>query len=172
MGSNVIVGTHNRDKNLNEPINSAQFDLYKEDNKTGPTASIKGNTVPADVEKYGTLAEGLYPARTQNRNKYPNEKALIINEGNDLPTVNGNPNNSKNYNPDGSLKPKKEHVMDKIYIHAGNNYREFLYDSQKNLYSAGCQTGGCFPGSHNIFNDFMNNVGTNFNGSYYLRGKK
>jgi len=32
LGKNVLVGTHNRDENLNEPINTAQFDLYLESN--------------------------------------------------------------------------------------------------------------------------------------------
>ena len=60
LGKNVLVGTHNRDENGNEPINSATFDLYSESNKEGVSATIKGNTIPSDITKYGTLAEGLY----------------------------------------------------------------------------------------------------------------
>lgn len=39
LGKNVIVATHNRDTDLNEPMNSAKFEYYSEDNKTGPSAA-------------------------------------------------------------------------------------------------------------------------------------
>lgn len=54
--------------------------MYLESNKTGPTATIKGNTVPADITKYGTVAEGLYTGSYQ---KYKGDGAIIINDGKD-----------------------------------------------------------------------------------------
>jgi len=100
LGKNVLVGTHDRDVNLYEPINSATFELYLESNKEGPSATICGNTVPADITKYGTVAEGLFPAEYAI---YKGDGALLINGGKDLPTVLGNPNNKRNYNADGTL---------------------------------------------------------------------
>ncbi|WP_347069869.1 hypothetical protein [Flavobacterium sp. WV_118_3] len=157
LGANVLVGTHNRDSNLNEPINSARFELYLEKNKNGTSATIMGNTVPADVKKYGTLAEGLYPARTQGRRGYINrgkvDLAMIINEGRSVPTAPGSPKGS----------------MTQIFFHSGNGHRESLYDSNDKPYSSGCQTSGCGPNSRPLHNAFMNVAGTHFNGSYYLR---
>ncbi len=126
LGKNVLVGTHNRDANLNEPINSARFDLYLESYKTGPSATIYGNTVPADIEKYGTVAEGLYPAEYSI---YKGDGAILINGGGNLPTVSGNPNNHNNYNADGSLKPISEHVIDEVFFHKGNYARKSLSTS-------------------------------------------
>jgi RHS repeat-associated protein len=165
LGKNVLVGTHNRDENLNEPINSAKFDLYLESNKTGPSATIYGNTVPADPTKYGTLAEGLYSAKFGHRNReiYKNELALRIYnlDGSDgLPTVNGNPNKA-----DSDL-------LTGVLFHSGNPYQESLRDRAGNpVWSHGCQTSGCGPGSKGLHSAFMQKVGTDFNGAYYLRAK-
>ncbi|THF52785.1 hypothetical protein E6C50_00810 [Flavobacterium supellecticarium] len=157
LGPNVLVGTHNRDSNLNEPINSAKFQLYLEKNKNGSSAEIMGNTVPADVKKYGTLAEGLYPARVQGRRSYiergDEDLAIIINEGRSVPTAPGSPKTS----------------MTGIFFHSGNDHRKSLHDSKGNAYSAGCQTSGCGPDSRPLHNEFMNTAGSKFNGSYYLR---
>ena len=49
LGENAIVVTHNRDENLEEPINTAMIQFYSERNRKGPSAYIMGNTVPADV---------------------------------------------------------------------------------------------------------------------------
>ena len=168
LGKNVLVATHNRDSDLNEPINSAQFDLYLESNKNGPTASIYGNTIPADVNKYGTLKEGLYPAKSTN---YHGDIALRLASGGDLPTVNGNPNNKKNYKSDGSLKPTSEHIMSGILFHKGNYARTSLYTLSGKAISKGCQTGGCGPGSLKTFRTFGKNL-IGFNGNYYLRNTK
>ncbi|THF52783.1 hypothetical protein E6C50_00800 [Flavobacterium supellecticarium] len=170
LGANVLVGTHNRDSNLNEPINSAKFELYLEKNKDGSSAEIMGNTVPADVKKYGTLAEGLYPAK---HTIYKNDGALLINGGRNLPTVNGNPNNPKNYYNDGSLKPTSEHVIDQVLFHKGNFKRESLStypDKHGNVFpiSAGCQTGGSGDGSLPLYRDFIKEA-EGFEGNYYLR---
>jgi len=157
LGANVLVGTHNRDSNLNEPINSAKFELYLEKNKNGSSAQIMGNTVPSDPKKYGTLAEGLYPARFQGRGSYiargDEDLAILINESRPVPTAPGSPKSS----------------MTQIFFHAGNQYQESLYDSNDKPYSAGCQTSGCGPNSRPLHNEFMNTAGPKFNGSYYLR---
>jgi len=160
LGKNGLVGTHNRGEDLNEPINSAQFDLYLESNTEGPSATIMGNTVPADVEKYGTFAERLYPARVQARYSYTKkgkeDLAIIINEGKSVPTAPGSPKES----------------MTEIFFHAGNNYRESLFDSKGNAYSRGCQTGGCYQGAKAQHNEFVKTAGTDFKGFYYLRSSK
>ncbi|MPT34418.1 MAG: hypothetical protein E2604_04865 [Flavobacterium sp.] len=157
LGPNVLVGTHNRDSNLNEPINSAKFELYLESNKNGSSAEIMGNTVPSDVNKYGTLAEGLYPANAQGRGGYiargREDLAILINGGGSVPTAPGSP---------------KDHIT-QIFFHAGNQHQESLYDSKGNAYSAGCQTSGCGPHSRPLHNAFMHTVGSQFEGSYYLR---
>jgi len=159
LGKNVIVGTHNRDKSGNEEINTATFDLYLESNKTGPSASINGNTVPSDISKSGTLAEGLYSAKSGSRSKYvargEEDLAILINGGNSVPTTANSPKAS----------------MTEVFFHMGNNHQTSLFDSRGNAYSAGCQTSGCYPGSRENHNEFMSTVGTNFNGSYYLRSK-
>jgi len=167
LGKNVLVGTHNRDQNGNEEINSARFDLYLEADKTGSSATIYGNTVPGDITKYGTLAEGLFSARFQGRAskiaKGIDDLALIINEGNDLPTTNGNPNKA---NSD---------MLSEVFFHAGNYGSERLTYATKDggvgYISKGCQTSGCGAETRPIHNSFMGNVGRNFNGFYYLRTK-
>jgi hypothetical protein len=165
LGKNVLVGTHNRDAKGNEAINTATFDLYLESDKTGPSATINGNTIPADNTKAGTLAEGLYSAKFGHRNdkKYKNELAIRIynlNGTDGLPTVNGNPN------------PKSDgKTLTGVLFHMGNNYQSALSDSKGIPYTRGCQTSGCFPNSRPTHNAFMNKVGRGFKGSYYLRSK-
>jgi RHS repeat-associated protein len=168
LGKNVLVGTHNRDADGNEPINSATFDLYLESDKTGASATIKGNTVPADPETQGTLAEGLYQAKSDHRSKYPNESALrILNlDGTDgLPTVNGNPN------PESDGR-----TLTGIFFHSASNSYEslFWYNANGTVggpWTTGCQTSGSGPGRKALHDAFMIKVG-NFNGTYYLRGNK
>ena len=163
LGKNVLVGTHARNAEGDEPINGAVFEIYLESNKTGPSASLVGNTIPSDKTKNGTLAEGLYPARSQARGKYikrgQEDLAVLINEGGELPTVFGNPNK------------KHSDMLTEVFFHRGNDYRESLFDSQGVKYSHGCQTGGCYAGAHAAHNEFMGVVGDDFNGSYYLRAK-
>jgi hypothetical protein len=82
-------------------------------------------------------------------------------EGTDgLPTVNGNPN------PNSNGK-----TLTGVLFHMGNNYQTSQFDSDKIPYSDGCQTSGCFKDSRPTHNAFMNKVGRDFNGSYYLRSK-
>jgi hypothetical protein len=167
LGKNVLVGTHNRDENLNEPINTARFDLYLESDKTGPSATIYGNTIPCDVETYGTLAEGIYPASYA---EYNGEAALLINNGGNCPTVKGNfnPIQKKNKESKGNWKPIEEHVMDYIYFHLGNYGRASLTTSMGNPISTGCQTGYNGAGSKVKWREFGKNL-MGFEGVYYLR---
>lgn len=170
LGKNVLVGTHNRDKDRNEKINTATFSLYLESNTEGASATIKGNTVSADIEQFGTLAEGLYDAEYTT---YKGDGAILIEGGGDVPTVSGNLNNPDNYNADGALKPTSEHVMDEILFHKGNWARESLStnmfrNGKRVQISEGCQTGGCDPGSLPKYRAFIKNA-VGFKGKYYLR---
>ncbi len=163
LGKNVLVVTHKRKKDGSEDINSATFNLYLEDDKTGPSATIKGNTVPADTDDFGTLLEGLYSAATKTRSN--GQEGILINGGGDLPTVSGNPNNSKN---DG--KDESEHVMDGIWFHAGNSARESLTTLSGGNISEGCLTGRCGSGSKSDYDQFME-AAKGFKGNLYLRGQ-
>ncbi|MDR3046070.1 MAG: RHS repeat-associated core domain-containing protein, partial [Bacteroidales bacterium] len=157
LGKNVLVATHNRDADLNEPINTARFDLYLESNHDGPSASIEGNTVPADGTVSGTLAEGLYSARFQGRNSYlekgKTDLALVVNEGMTVPTAEGSPKSS----------------MTGIFLHKGNPFQTSLSDSKGNPYSKGCLTGPCMPGSSDRWDNFGAQL-KGFKGNLYLRG--
>jgi hypothetical protein len=163
LGKNVLVGYENRDANLNEPINSAKFEFYSETNHDGPIATTNGNTVPANVTKYGTLKDGLYPAAIGSRSKYPGEKAIMINNRGPLPTVNGNPND-----PKGAAVA--DQTLTGVFFHQGNTGRASLTTSVENgsrPISVGCQT--CGNGDPNAMGNFMKNVPDDFTGSYYLR---
>jgi hypothetical protein len=158
LGKNVLVATHNRDADRNEPINSAQFDLYLESNHDGPSATIQGNTVPADGTKSGTLATGFYSARFQGRASYlkkgKTDLALIVNEGGRVPTAKGSPKLS----------------MTGIFFHKGNTNRESLSTLGGLPISAGCLTGPCMSGSDTQWNAFASQM-KGFNGNLYLRSK-
>ncbi|MFW6327940.1 MAG: hypothetical protein ACOC2F_06465, partial [Bacteroidota bacterium] len=141
-------------------------------NKEGPSATIMGNTVPADTKLQGTLSEGIYNLEFK---KYKGDPAFLIEKGTGLPTVNGNPNNKANYYADGTLKPISEHIIDGIYFHKGNKGQERLWyikdNGEKGFISEGCQTG---PNGYNSlprYLQFMKNIDESFKGKYYLRGK-
>ncbi|WP_211306564.1 hypothetical protein [Schleiferia thermophila] len=93
----------------------------------------------------------------------------IANFGNTR-NVKGNPNNPKNYNADGTLKPIDQHVIDEVFFHKGNYARPSLSTSSGSPISAGCQTGGCGPGTLPTYREFIKNA-EGFKGSYYLRAK-
>ncbi|MFW5757245.1 MAG: hypothetical protein ACOCYO_01045 [Bacteroidota bacterium] len=124
LGVNTIVATPNRAVDGNEPINSATFELYLESDKTGPSASISGNTVPADISEFGTLAEGIYSARSQGRASYiargEEDLAVIINDGRAVPTVSGNSNK------------ENSDMLTGIFLHKGNPFQESLKDRAGN----------------------------------------
>jgi len=162
LGKNVIVATHNRDEDGGEEINTATFELYLESNKEGPSATVDGNTVPAKYEgsNFSTLAEGLYAADFAPRTKYPNEQAVFIQKLDkssiELPNTDGG-------------------TMSGIFLHKGNFNAKTLISYGSNgtpsgpQYSEGCQTTGCGTGSQTGHTNFMNAVGNNFSGTYYLR---
>ena len=163
LGKNVIVATENRDASLNEPINSAKFEVYLESNHDAPVATAYGNTIPADVTEYGTLKDGVYPAAVGSRTKYPDENAIIIGNRGPLPTVDGNPND-----PKGETDPAKQ-TLTGVFIHQGNTGRASLTTSKGKPISEGSQTVG--NGTAGAMDTFMQNVPDNFAGSYYLRPK-
>ena len=166
LGKNVIVATHNRDEDYNEPLNTAKFDVYLETNLKGPSATFYGNIVAADINEGGVLSPGLYDAISGHRSKpkYKSEEAILIGCGGELPSEKPNPrhNNKK--------------VVDEIFLHSGNPYQESFFDSQGKAYSTGCQTTGC--GGANATNGgaknhdiFKKEVGINFIGKYFLELK-
>ncbi len=160
--------TRARNEKGEEDINAARFELYLESNTKGPSATIKGNTIPGDKDLFGTLAEGLYSAEFKLFKERP---AILIGEGGGLPTIDGNPNNPANYNEDGTLKPIEDHIMNGIYFHRGNYGRKSLtYDNDGELgyISEGCQTGPNSNGSYGRYLIFMKSA-AGFKGNYYLR---
>ena len=162
LGKNVLVATHNRGEEGNEKINSAKFELYLESNKEGPSATIEGNTVPADTRTMNTLAEGLYDMeeydfKTKSGNIQPR---FIIFQKNEDGSINL------------ELPTTKGGTMTGIYFHAGNKGRASLITSGNNPIpiSKGCQTGPSKAGSYSRYKGFMNNWKINPNqGKYYLR---
>ncbi len=164
LGENVIVATHNRDERGDEIINSAKFELYSAEYKEGPSATVYGNTVPAKVEgrEFSTLAEGLYAADFAARISKPGELAVFI-------SVLG----EKDFSKKGILPNTEGGIMKGIFLHSGNPNEATLI-SNKGVgpqWSEGCQTTGSGRGSLSKHNEFMNAVGENFRGTYYLRGE-
>ena len=80
LGKNVIVATHNRDEKYNEPINTAKFDVYLESDKTGPSATFYGNTIPSKISESGVLSPDivalLSPLQKMNQRMYKSFKSL------------------------------------------------------------------------------------------------
>ena len=174
LGKNVLVATHGRDENLNEAINGASFELYVEGNHNGPVATIQGNTVPCDIDTYGTLPEGLYAADETNYKGHPALLITSLETGDiNLKTVKGNPNNSSNYYDPATrknMKPTNEHVMSEIFFHRGNTGREALRTLNGMPITKGCQTGLHGNGSAVVYDKFAAHF-SGFHGTYYLRGK-
>lgn len=168
----LIVATHNRDFNDvigAEPINSATFDVYDaEISFFEPVGAITGNTVPAGQKtgevrpsfggrRFSTIAEGIYPARQQARASYPDELALIINEGQAIPTT--------YYSP----RP----TASEIFLHWGNPYRETLVSrgGVGRQFSEGCLTTGCGEGMRERHVRFFRQHLMGFHGSLWLRSR-
>jgi RHS repeat-associated protein len=161
LGKNVLVGTHNRDENGDEQINTATFDLYLETDKTGPSATIEGNTVPADTKAMNTLKEGIYDMEEYGyQKKNSTESRFIIFQKDEKGQVNLN------------LPTTNEGTMSEVYFHPGNTGRPSLMTSGKvpNPISRGCQCGPSGKGSNIRYTKFMNNWSVRPNrGKYYLR---
>ena len=174
LGKNVLVATHGRDENLKEDINGVTFELYVEGDHRGPIATIQGNTVPCDIEAYGTLPEGLYAANETTYKGHPALRITSLETGSgNLKTVKGNPNNSSNYyDPDTrkNMKPTNEHIMSSILFHRGNTGRESLRTLKGIPISKGCQTGLHGNGSDEVYAKFATHF-SGFHGTYYLRSE-
>jgi RHS repeat-associated protein len=165
LGKNVIVATHNRDEDGKEEINTASFSVYLESNTEGASATIEGNTVPADVEgkDFSTLAEGVYGADFAARSSKPGESAVFI-------SALGETDPEKKR----TLPNTKGGTMEGIFIHSGNPDKATLIsrDGVGSQYSEGCMTTVSGPGSKAKHENFMKVVGKKFSGTFYLRGKK
>jgi hypothetical protein len=92
------------------------------------------------------------------------DTALLINGGNDIPTLYGNPNRE---NSDDSSE---------IFFHWGNYGQPRLTYTKANgdigYISKACQTSVHGQGSRALHNAFMNQVGRDFNGKYLLTGDR
>ncbi|MEQ9304045.1 MAG: RHS repeat-associated core domain-containing protein [Marinoscillum sp.] len=162
LGKNVLVGTHNRDKDGNEDVNTASFSLYLESNKSGATATIEGNTVPADTENMNTLAEGTYEMEQWDYKQKDGttQSRFIVFQRNEDGSVNLN------------LPTTDGGTMSEVYFHAGNTARESLTMNSGDPISKGCQCGPSGDGSYSRYKSFMSNWDVTPNkGKYYLRSK-
>ena len=151
LGENVIVeegALADKDGNVDEEINEATFSLYTPANKERPTATMKGNTVSADGDKYATIAAGTMDGE---KTKYKNTPAILINGGGKVPTTKENPNPESNYSG--------QKYADRIYIHAGNKNYKRLTTSKGKAISEGCQTGS--NGDRAPYTKFMEKVPEN-----------
>ena len=149
LGENVIVaqgGSVDSDGNVSEGANEATFDLYTPDNKTGPTASMTGNTVSADGNKYATIAAGVYGG---TKGDYKGNPGVLLEGGGAIPTTKPNPNS-------GSPNHGKMHA-DGIWLHIGNKGTSTtLFTRANDPISLGCQT-GC-NGNPTAYKNFVNKV--------------
>ena len=154
LGPNVVVAWHARDSDLQEPINGALFELYLDSDRGQPLAQVRGNTVPADVSRYGTLTPGIYDAALRARSRYPNERALrlTLNGSLELPAERANPNNPANIGV-----PESDHIMTGIFFHVGNTSRTSLQGARSPI-SEGCLTGFNGLGGAAAFGSFMAKV--------------
>ena len=148
LGENVIIeegASVDSEGNVEEEINEASFTLYTPENKEGPTATMKGNTVSADGDKYATVAAGTMEGEKTN---YKDTPAILINGGGKVPTTKPNPNPESDY--------YGQPFANEIFIHAGNKNYERLTTSTGIAISEGCQT-GC-SGNRPAYLEFMNKV--------------
>lgn len=157
LGRDVVVAEHNRDENLNEPINTGILSFYSSKNKSGPAIRVPGNTVPADISKHGVVAEGLYDARLQGRSSKSNDRAIMINKGGDIPTAN----------------PWVKPTVDEVFYHIGNKFNKSLITSNPNInISEACITGYCGEGGEDYHNKFMDAIDVDGDFAFYIKGQK
>jgi len=162
LGKNVIIeegASVDNEGNVDEGINEADISLYTPENKEGATATMKGNTVSADGDKYATVAAGTMEGE---KTTYKDTPAILINDGGKVPTTKPNPN------PESKYFGQKN--ADEIYLHAGNKNYERLTTSEGNAISKGCQTGS--SGNRAAYLKFMNKVPDNTKIEIVLRRNK
>jgi hypothetical protein len=97
LGKNVIIeegASVDNEGNVTEEINEATIALYTPENKEGLTATMDGNTVSADGDKYATVAAGTMEGE---KTTYKNTPAILINNGGKVPTTKPNPNSKSDY---------------------------------------------------------------------------
>ena len=162
LGENVVVlegASVDENGNVDEDINEATISLYTPENKEGPTATMEGNTVSADGDKYATVAEGTMDGK---KTTYKGTPAILINDGGKVPTTKENPNPESDYHG--------QKFANEILLHAGNkNYRR-LTTSEGKAISEGCQT-GC-SGDRTSYLKFMKKVPANTNIKIVLKRNK
>jgi RHS repeat-associated protein len=163
LGKNVIVeegGSVDKNGYVKEDINEATFTLYTPENKEGPTATMNGNTVPVDQNKYATTAAG-----TMKGEKIPyrhDTPAILMNGGGKVPTTKENPN------PTSDFYGQK--YANQILLHAGNaNYKSLSGGENINI-SEGCHTGS--NGDRPAYLKFMEKVPENTTITILLRRNK
>ena len=146
LGKNVLVGIGS----MTEKVNEAQFMLYLATKTDGPSATIIGNTVPADQKLFATIRGGLYKTELT---KHDGHLALrLIGR---IPVEGGiDPGTHKSY-------------ATGILFHVGNTGRANLWTKYGHKpISEGCQTG--YNGNPKAYDNFIKNIPNDWNGNYYL----
>jgi hypothetical protein len=161
LGENVILAQGGL---IDEELNGATFTLYLSSNKEGPTAVMRGNTVPSDMSLYGTIEEGLYP--TEYEPRYMGRHPALRFYGNGvprgpIPTVFSNPNNSTNLGVNWI-----DHIATAIYLHGGNRGRESWYTLAGEPISKGCLTGE--SGNRDAYLRFFSHINAQNSPNIYL----
>ena len=162
LGKNLIIeegASADVFGNVYENINGALISLYSPENKEGPIATMKGNTVSADGDKYATIAAGTMEGK---KTIYKGTPAVLINDGGKVPTTKPNPNPKSKY--------FGQKYADEIFLHAGNKNYERLTTSKGNAISEGCQTGS--NGNRTEYLEFMKKVPDNTKILIILRRNK
>lgn len=86
-----------------------------------------------DYPLFGLEDTDVYFKEVGGRIKYPGEQAIMINNREGVPTVNGNPNDPKG-------APVADQTLTRVFIHQGNTGRESLTTTKGVAISKGCQT--------------------------------
>jgi len=142
---------------LDEDVNEATFEYYSSKDKTGPTATGVGNTIPSDRSQFATIAEGTYDAKMDRHGGY-RAMRLSYNGSDKIPTVGRNPNPRSDYFGVNGANG--------ILAHRGNPHEANMFSPGGSPYSTGCQT--MFHGDLSSYNAFMTNFGPTWTGKYYL----
>lgn len=117
----VIIGQEE-----NEPVNAATFEFYNPEKREGPTATIQGNSIPADANTMRTMAEGLYTDTYLMRNYHGSGiNAIAFRKG--------------------TVRATNGQIMTLMRVHSGNIYNLGRYDSNGTPWSRGCPTFGYGP---------------------------
>jgi hypothetical protein len=133
----------------NEGVNEATFEFYSSDDKTGPTATIQGSSVPSDVNAMNTMKEGLYTDTYLIENYHESGiNAIGFTEG--------------------TVQSTSGENMTHVRVHRGNIFNDLgMYDRNRHAWSTGCPTFGYGTGMHDTAQQFGSNFTDDTN--VYLR---